>query len=66
MYEVEIVLNLEVGNVVGFVYGFNIYFEFIKVFVDVDVFMCVFKGLGYLVCCIYEEGFGVLVFYVVY
>lgn len=50
VYEKEIVFYLSVGKVFSFVYGFNICFELIKFFVDVDVVMIVLKGFGYIVC----------------
>ncbi|TCD45582.1 ketol-acid reductoisomerase [Streptococcus sp. X16XC17] len=66
LYTQEIAPNLEAGNALGFAHGFNIHFEFIKVPVDVDVFMCAPKGPRHLVRRTFEEGFGVPALYAVY
>lgn len=49
-----------------FVYGFNIYFDVINFLSDVDVFLVVLKGFGYLVCCIFVEGGVVFFLFVIY
>lgn len=61
----DIEFNFKFGDVLFFGYGFNVYFGLIKLFVDVVVVMVVLKGLGYLVCCQFVDGKGVLCLVVV-
>lgn len=57
---------MKFGVVFLFVYGFNVYFNFIVLCVDIDVLMVVLKGFGYMVCSEYLCGGGVLCFFVIY
>lgn len=60
IYSEFIVLNFMVGKMFVFVYGFNICFGYIDVFEGVDVILVVFKVFGYMVCCEFVVGCGIL------
>lgn len=66
IWDIEIVFNRKLGQVLIVCYGFLVYYDLIKLFVDCDVILVVVKGLGGVVCQEFEKGKGLIGFWVVY
>ncbi|URR34490.1 ketol-acid reductoisomerase [Thermosynechococcus sp. HN-54] len=66
VYEQEIALHLQAGNVLSFAHGFNIHFGQIVPPDNVDVVMVAPKGPGHLVRRTYAQGEGVPCLFAVY
>ncbi len=58
IYEDEIAAHLRPAQILGFVHGFNIRYQFINPPKDIDVIMIAPKGPGTLLRSLYEQGKG--------
>lgn len=66
VYLLDILPNLNEGDVLSFAHGFNIHFSQIKPPKNVDVIMIAPKGPGHLVRRLYKQGVGVPALVAVY